>query len=185
MTDTQRRSIIRALRQEKRKQLRLLALETARQLGGGGICPIQPYKGDWCSDAGVVLYLFLVSLALQLKQGSAQHPNTPRPHPGSVSGIAGDGRTPELRSDSTLAISLGKSGCVLSCISPPSICNHITPAFRTPASPLECARSPCYLGISQQGTITSIISLSPRPEEPGDKHNFKEVKQIIGRGPAS
>lgn len=174
MTDTQHWSIICALRQEKRKQLRLLALETARQLGGGGICPI-PYKGDWCSDAAVVLYLFLVSLALQLKQGSAQHPNTPRPHPGSVSGIAGDGRTPKLRSDSTLAISLGKSGCVLSCISPPSICNHITVAFRTPAS-LECARSPRYLGISQQGTITSIISLSPRPEKAGDKHNFKEVK---------
>ena len=95
MTDIQRWSIIHALRQEKKQQLWLLALETVWRLGGGGIRPIQPYKGNRCSDAGMVLYLFLVSLALQLKQGTAQHPNTPGPHPRSVSVIAGDGRTPE------------------------------------------------------------------------------------------
>lgn len=95
MTVAQCRSIIRALRQGDRRQLELPSLETLRD----GLVAEVSVRTSLTKVIGAQenawLSLFLVNSALQLKQGTAQHPNTP----GSATGIAGDRGTPELGSD--------------------------------------------------------------------------------------
>lgn len=63
--------------------------------------------------------------------------------------------------------SLGKPGSIY------EICSHMTVAGRKPDSLLGYACALCYLGISEQGTITEIISLSPHPGKVGGNPNFQ------------
>lgn len=105
---------------------------------------------------------FLVSTALQLKQTS-QHPNACS-HP-----LLAPLMTEALWSFTVILnkSSVGKPGSIY------EICSHRTVAGRKPDSLLGYACALCYLGISEQGTVTEIISLSPHPGKVGGNPNFQ------------
>lgn len=87
-------------------------------------------------------------------------------------------------------LSLGKSAAILSGTSSLSLCKHMMVAMRKWDPSLLCVCTPHYLGISEQETITYIISLSPHPAKVGGNPSFqsecqsREVKQHIQQDPA-
>lgn len=104
MMDAQCRSIIHALRQGKRRQPGLLALETLRD---GPMAEesvqIPPHNGDWCSKE-IMAPSLSSELSFATEASSCLAPPYPRASMWPPAGTAGDGGTPGLCNNNKYAV---------------------------------------------------------------------------------